>query len=121
MGLAYFDHFPDVTFQHQAGSGGGFVDFIDVMKITNAEGRELAKTFQTMSGTDVLQEMVLRMEQAGISSNQMSFALEGLASDATDLIPLLSNNSEELNKLKTNFEEVGAVLSQNDIDKINAG
>jgi hypothetical protein len=101
-----------------ATGGGGFVDFIDVMKITNAEGRELAKTFQTMSGTDVLQEMVMRMEQAGVSSNQMSFALEGLASDATDLIPLLSNSSEELNKLKTNFQEVGSVLSQNDIDKI---
>jgi len=101
-----------------ATGGGGFQDFIDVMKITNEEGTRLAKTFQTMSGTDVLQEMVLRMEQAGISSNQMSFALEGLASDATDLIPLLSENSKELNKLKTNFEEIGSVLSQGDIDKI---
>ncbi len=101
-----------------ATGGGGFVDFIDVMKITNAEGRELAKTFSTMAGTDVLQEMVKQMEAAGVSSNQMSFALEGLASDATDLIPLLSGNAAELKKLKTNFEEVGSVLSQGDIDKI---
>ena len=101
-----------------ATGGGGFVDFIDVMKLTSAEGRELAKTFSTMSGTDVLQEMVKQMEAAGISSNQMSFALEGLASDATDLIPLLSGNAEQLEKLKTNFAEVGAVLSQKDIDKI---
>ena len=101
-----------------ATGGGGFVDFIDVMKITNAEGRELAKTFSTMSGTDVLQAMVKQMEAAGVSGNQMSFALEGLASDATDLIPLLSGNAEQLNKLKTSFEEVGAVLSQDDIDKI---
>jgi hypothetical protein len=101
-----------------ATGGGGFMDFVDVMQLTEAEGRKLAKTFSTMSGTDVLQEMVKQMEAAGVSGNQMSFALEGLASDATDLIPLLSDNAEELNKLKTNFEEIGSVLSQDDIDKI---
>lgn len=101
-----------------ATGGGGFVDFIDVMQLTNKEGVELAKTFSTMAGTDVLQEMVKQMEAAGVSSNQMSFALEGLASDATDLIPLLSDNATQLEKLKTNFQEIGAVLSQDDIDKI---
>lgn len=101
-----------------ATGGGGFQDFVDVMQLTETEGRKLAQTFSVMSGTDVLQEMVKQMETAGISSNKMSFALEGLASDATDLIPLLSDNAKELGKLKDNFEEVGSVLSQDDIDKI---
>lgn len=101
-----------------ATGGGGFVDFIDVMKLTNKEGNELARTFQDMSGTDVLQEMVKQMEAAGISSNQMSFALEGLASDATDLIPLLSQNADELNRLKNEFADLGVTLSQEQLDSI---
>jgi len=101
-----------------ATGGGGFVDFIDVMKLTRKEGNELARTFQDMSGTDVLQEMVKQMEAAGISSNQMSFALEGLASDATDLIPLLSQNADELNRLKNEFAELGVTLSQEQLDNI---
>ena len=98
--------------------GGGFVDFIDVMRIGKAEARELAAEFQTMSGPAVLQEMVRQMEAAGISSNQMSFALEGVASDATDLIPLLKDNAQGLNNLTEEFVALGAVLTQEEIDKI---
>ena len=98
--------------------GGGFVDFIDVMRIGKAEARELAAEFQTMSGPTVLQEMVRQMEAAGISSNQMSFALEGVASDATDLIPLLKDNAQGLNNLTEEFVALGAVLTQEEIDKI---
>jgi hypothetical protein len=32
MGVAYFKHLPDVTFIREAGSGGGFVDFIVIFK-----------------------------------------------------------------------------------------
>ncbi len=103
-----------------ATGGGGFVDFIDVMKLTTEEGNRLAETFSKMSGTDVLQEMVKQMEAAGISGNRMSFALEGLASDTTDLIPLLSNGARELERLQLAFEGVGKVLSGEDLAKIEA-
>ena len=104
--------------EFMATGGGGFVDFIDVMRIGKAEARELAAEFQTMSGPAVLQEMVRQMEAAGISSNQMSFALEGVASDATDLIPLLKDNAQGLNNLTEEFVALGAVLTQEEIDKI---
>ena len=58
------------------------------------------------------------MEAAGISSNQMRFALEGVASDATDLIPLLRDNAKGLNDLTQEFVALGAVLTQEEIDKI---
>ena len=83
-----------------ATGGGGFSDFIDVMKLSSAEANVLAREFQNMSGPDVLQEMVKRMEDAGVSGNQMSFALEGVASDTTDLIPLLQDGAKELKSLK---------------------
>ena len=104
--------------EFMATGGGGFVDFIDVMRIGKSEARDLAAEFQTMSGPAVLQEMVRQMEAAGISSNQMSFALEGVASDTTDLIPLLLGNAQGLNNLTEEFVALGAVLTQEEIDKI---
>lgn len=98
--------------------GGGFVDFIDVMKLSSAEANILAREFQNMSGPDVLQEMVKRMEEAGASGGQMSFALEGVASDTTDLIPLLKDGAKELKSLKGEFEALGVTLTQEQIDKI---
>jgi len=101
-----------------ATGGGGFVDFVDVMRLSGEEARKAASEFQTMSGPAVLQEMTKRMEEAGVSSNQMSFALEGLASDATDLLPLLKDSGRELNRLKGEFEDLGVVLSQEQIDNL---
>lgn len=98
--------------------GGGFVDFVDVMGLSRQEANKLALEFQHLSGTEVLQRMVSMMEQAGISSNEMSFALEGVASDATDLIPLLSENSKELNRLTEEFEGLNATLTQEQIDNL---
>lgn len=101
-----------------AAGGGGFKDFIDVMKITTQEGERLAEQFSTMSGTDVLQAMVTQMEAAGVGANQMSFALEGMASDTTDLIPLLRNGGDAMKVLTDEFSELNVTLSKTDIQKI---
>lgn len=98
--------------------GGGFKDFVDIMKLTGQEAEALAEKFSLMSGTEVLQAMVTQMEAAGISSNKMSFALEGVASDTTDLIPLLRNNGEALNKLASEFDDLGTALTKVDVAKI---
>lgn len=98
--------------------GGGFKDFIDIMKLTGEEARDVAEEFATMSGTDVLQAMVTQMEAAGVSSNKMSFALEGVASDTTDLIPLLSNGGEKLNELSGAFDALKITLTAIDLEKI---
>ncbi|PHS21822.1 MAG: hypothetical protein COA84_14935 [Robiginitomaculum sp.] len=103
-----------------ATGGGGFQDFADVMGLTGVEARALAKDFEEMSGTDVLQEMVRRMEEGGISAGQMSFALEGMASDTTDLIPLLKDGSSALKALTDDFDAMNVALTQEDINKITA-
>ena len=38
--------------------GGGFQDFIDIMKLTSQEAEVIAERFATMSGTEVFQLMV---------------------------------------------------------------
>lgn len=98
--------------------GGGFQDFVDVMGLGADEAKKLALEFQTLSADQVLGRMVSQMEAAGISGNQMSFALEGLASDATDLLPLLKGNAEELNKLKNEFDGLGVTLTADQVKRL---
>lgn len=98
--------------------GGGFQDFADVMGLTAIQARDAASEFERMSGPDVLQEMVNRMEEAGVSANQMSFALEGMASDTTDLLPLLRDGGEGLKGLREEFDELNISLSSADVERI---
>ena len=101
-----------------ATGGGGFQDFVDIMKITSNEADILARRFSTMSGTEVLQAMVTQMEAAGVGAKQMSFALEGMASDTTDLIPLLLNGGKALKSLTSEFSDLDVTLSKLDVQKI---
>jgi len=96
--------------------GGGFMDFVDAMKLTEKEATKLAKEFSTLTGPEILQRMVTMMEDAGVSAVQMSHALEGMASDTTNLIPLLKNGGEEMKRLSDNMSQVVVPLSDSDID-----
>jgi len=98
--------------------GGGFQDFADVIGLSAIEAREAAVEFEKLSGPDVLQEMVNRMEAAGVSTERMSFALEGMASDTTDLLPLLVDGGKKLNGLTSEFNDLGAVINETDLNKI---
>lgn len=98
--------------------GGGFQDFADVLGLTAEQATVAAKEFETMSGPDVLQSMVTQMESAGVSAERMSFALEGMASDTTDLIPLLTNGGERLQELTTGFDDLGVTITAIDLKKI---
>lgn len=98
--------------------GGGFKDFIDVMGLSAQEARDAAEQFEKMSGPDVLQEMVNQMERVGVSSQRMSFALEGVASDTTDLMPLLIGNGKALKELRDNFNDLNITISESDLEKI---
>jgi hypothetical protein len=89
-----------------ATGGGPFQDFADVMGYTEEQALSLANEFEKMSGQEVLQEMVKRMEAAGKSTQRMSFALEGIASDTTRLIPLLQNGGAKAKELGSAFNEI---------------
>lgn len=95
-----------------ATGGGAFQDFADVMGYTAEEATALAGEFETMSGQEVLQAMVTRMEEAGKSSKKMSFALEGMASDTTALIPLLKEGGAAAKELGDTFDSINVELSE---------
>ena len=99
--------------------GGGFQDFADAMEMSEQQALDTAKSFEGMAGPDVLQAMVSQMEAAGVSSDKMSFALEGMASDTTSLLPLLRDGGKAMKQLKDEFTATSVVLSNTDIEKLN--
>lgn len=94
--------------------GGPFQDFADVMGYTKDEATKLAAEFEMLSGPQVLQEMVTRMQEGGVSAQKMSFALEGMASDTTRLIPLLENGGVKMKALNEQFNAVNVELSDDE-------
>ncbi|NLS13010.1 hypothetical protein HGP28_08930 [Vibrio sp. SM6] len=94
-----------------ATGGGGFQDFVDVMGLTEGQAIATATELQKLSGKDVLVEMVRQMEEAGVSAEKMNFALEGMASDARYLIPLLTGNAEKLTTLETKYGKLASTLN----------
>jgi hypothetical protein len=97
---------------------GGFLDFVSVAKLTSEEAKTMADRFKDMTGPDILQAMVTRMEEAGATAKEMSFALEGMASDTTDLIPLLVDGGKAVKELEKEFNDLNITLTQVDIERI---
>jgi hypothetical protein len=98
-------------FEKTGKTTGTFNDFANVMNLTQKEALALAREFETLSGDQVLQRMVDMMQAAGMSSQKMSFALEGLATDTTKLIPLLIDGGKAAEELKKRFDEINIPLS----------
>ncbi|MDU4032395.1 hypothetical protein [Acinetobacter sp.] len=93
---------------------GGALDFFEQIAIQTeggAEGaRKLALEMQRLSGPQALQLYVDKMEEAGVTQQQMSFYLESMASDTTALIPLLRNGGEGFKLWADAAERAGAVI-----------
>lgn len=72
---------------------------------------------QRLSGPQALQLYVDKMEEAGVTQQQMSFYLESMASDTTALIPLLRNGGEGFKLWADAAERAGAVMDEEAIAK----
>jgi hypothetical protein len=83
---------------------GAFQDFADIVGITKNEAQKLAIEFESMSSDQVLGEMVKRMEQAGATSNQMTFVFESMSGEMSRLLPLFTNGAKELDGLRGAFK-----------------
>lgn len=90
---------------------GGLQDFADAMGMSEDATLKWAKSVQGMAGIDILEKMIGEMEGAGLSVEQMSHALEGMGSEATNLIPLLSNNSAEMDRLVGKYSQFNLEMS----------
>lgn len=100
------------------GAGGG-VDFFEQIAVKTegsaAAAEKLILKMQKLSGPEALQLYVDKLEEAGVTQEQMSFYLESMASDMTDLIPLLINGGEGMKLYSDAAERAGLVMSDETI------
>ncbi|QSG85607.1 hypothetical protein [Acinetobacter indicus] len=96
------------------GAGGG-KDFFDKlagdMKGGAKEAKSLIVEMQKLSGPEALQMYVDKLEDAGVSQQEMSFYLESMASDMTDLYPLLANGGEGMRLYGDMAERAGLIMT----------
>ena len=69
-----------------------------------------AEQFRNLSGPDALQLYVSTLEKANLSQSEMVFYLEGIANDASLLLPLLRNNADGFKSLREEAIELGLIL-----------
>lgn len=74
--------------------------------------------FKKLSGKDALQLYVTSLEKANLSQQDMTFYMEAMASDSTQLLPLLKNNGEALSAMGAEADKLGLALSDIDINKV---
>lgn len=102
---------------------GGAVDFFEQIAIKtegSAEGaRKLALEMQNLSGPKALQLYVDKLEEAGVTQQQMSFYLESMASDTTNLIPLLREGGKGFEYWADAAERAGVIMDEQAIAKAN--
>lgn len=100
---------------------GGAVDFFEKIAIEtegSAEGaRKLALEMQNLSGPKALQLYMDKLEEAGATQQQMSFYLESMAGDTTNLIPLLRNGGEGFKFWADAAERAGVIMDESAIQK----
>lgn len=94
---------------------GPMKDFFDRMSSDMKGGAKEAKSLilemQKLSGPEALQKYVDKLEEAGVSQQEMSFYLESMASDMTDLYPLLANGGEGMRLYGDMAERAGLIMT----------
>lgn len=97
--------------------GGGGIDFFEQIAIKTEGSADAAKKLilemQKLSGPQALQMYVDKLQEAGVTQQQMSFYLESMGSDLTNLIPLLVNGGEGFKLYGDLAERAGIIMSDN--------
>lgn len=97
--------------------GGTLADFFE--NIAPKVG-VTAEQFRNLSGPEALGLYVSSLEKANLSQSEMVFYMESIANDATLLLPLLEGNAAGYLALRKEAEELGLVLSGQQVSDAEA-
>lgn len=97
--------------------GGGMADFFE--RVAPKVG-VTAEQFRKLSGPDALQLYVSSLEKANLSQSDMVFFMEALASDSSNLIPLLKDQGAAWQELGDRAEAYGAILGTDALEAAKA-
>ena len=101
-----------------ATGGGPMSDFFD--NIAPKVG-VTAEQFKNLSGAQSLQLYITSLEKANLSQAEMTFYLEAMASDLTQLAPLFANNGALISENEKRIKEMGLALSDLDVMQLEEG
>ncbi|WP_436462745.1 phage tail protein [Acinetobacter seifertii] len=92
--------------------GGEMADFFE--KIAPKVG-VTAKEFKGLSGPQILEKYYQTLQKANVSQAEMTFYMEAIANDATELAPLLDNNGQKLKEYARQAHDLGVIMSEDAI------
>lgn len=96
--------------------GGEFKDvFESVLKPIGVTTEQLRE----MSSVEVLGAVQKGLEELGANGQEATFVLEAIANDATLLRPLLEDNAKAMNGLAREAEEMGLIISPDQVQAAN--
>ncbi|AXH55498.1 phage tail tape measure protein [Pseudomonas amygdali pv. lachrymans] len=88
--------------------GGELKDFFEVIA---PKVGVTAESFKKLNSAEALQLYVSSLEKANVSQAEMTFYMEGIADEASALVPLLRNGGKQFKDLGEAAESAGAILS----------
>lgn len=77
------------------------------------------KDFVGLKPDQALLKIGQALDKSGLTKSQKIFLLEGLADDASKLLPLLENNAQKLKDVNALAMKAGALLSKSDLETLN--
>ena len=86
-------------------------------KMSSEEIKKFALEMQKASGGDAMQMYVNKLEEAGVSQEQMSFLTENMANDFTKLLPIFADNGAAIDAWGDAAERAGAIIDEQAIAK----
>lgn len=86
-------------------------------KMSADEIKNFALEMQKASGGDAMQMYVNKMQEAGVSSEQLSFLTENMANDFTKLIPIFAENGAMIDQWGDAAQRAGAIMDEEAIAK----
>ncbi len=92
--------------------GGAMADFFDSMP---ANVNMTAESFRKLSGPEALQRYYNGLQEANLSNAELIFHMEGMASDASLLIPLLHDNGAGFDVWAEAAENAGVIMDEKTI------
>lgn len=87
--------------------GGGAKDIFETLKLD-------IKQFKTLSPDKILLKVGAALDKSKLTKSEKIFLMEGLANDASKLLPLLRNNAEQLTRMGDLAMKSGAILTAAD-------
>lgn len=85
-------------------------------KMSGEEIKKFALEMQKASGGDAMQMYVNKLEEAGVSQEQMSFLTENMANDFTKLLPIFADNGAAIEEWGNAAERAGFIITEQGIE-----